>query len=67
MAEFYVEGLLQRLLGLKSAGSLDGLARCALQMYTFFIVPTVPMARYEGHLQTNACGTNIKIAKMGTF
>jgi murein tripeptide amidase MpaA len=60
MSEFYAEGLLQRLLGFESGGSVDGLARRALQMYTFYVVPNMcPDGSVRGHLRTNACGANL--------
>ena len=60
MAEFFAEGLLNRLLGLDSNGSIDGMAKKALDMYTFYIVPNMnPDGGYRGHLRTNACGANL--------
>ena len=41
MAEFFAEGLLTRLLGLDSNGSVDGLVSRLLDMYTFYIVPNM--------------------------
>lgn len=41
MAEFFAEGLLTRLLGLDSDGSVDGLVKKALELYTFHIVPNM--------------------------
>jgi len=62
MAEFYAEGLLDRLLGLSTAGSVDGLVRrvTAEDMYTFYIVPCMcPDGAVRGHLRTNAGGQNL--------
>jgi len=66
MAEFFAEGLLTRLLGLSyngdelNGGSVDGLTKKALEMYTFHIVPNMcPDGGVRGHLRTNACGANL--------
>ena len=60
MAEFFAEGLLNRLLGLETDGSIDGLAKQALDLYTFHIVPNMnPDGAFRGHLRTNACGANL--------
>uniref|UniRef100_A0A7S3VEH8 Peptidase M14 domain-containing protein n=1 Tax=Chaetoceros debilis TaxID=122233 RepID=A0A7S3VEH8_9STRA len=62
MAEFYAEGLLNRLLGLNSEASyaVDGKVREALSMYTFYIVPNMnPDGAFRGHLRTNAGGQNL--------
>jgi len=60
MAEFYAEGLLTRLLGLQSAGSVDGMVRRALDMYTFYIVSNMnPDGAQRGYLRTNAYGANL--------
>ena len=60
MAEFYAEGLLTRLLGLESGGSVDGLVSKARKMYKFYIVPSMnPDGAVRGHLRTNACGSNL--------
>ena len=60
MAEYYAEGLLTRLLGLDSAGSVDGMVARVLKMYTFHIVPSMnPDGAARGHLRTNACGANL--------
>jgi len=62
MAEFYAEGLLDRLLGLSTAGSIDGMAKklTAEDMYTFYIVPSMnPDGALRGHLRTNAGGQNL--------
>uniref|UniRef100_A0A7S2HI04 Peptidase M14 domain-containing protein n=1 Tax=Helicotheca tamesis TaxID=374047 RepID=A0A7S2HI04_9STRA len=61
MAEFYAEGLLTRLLGLDTNGSIDGLATQLLQeKYTFHIVPNMcPDGAFRGHLRTNAQGQNL--------
>lgn len=58
MAEFLVEGLLQRLLD-----PADALARSLLQRARFFIVPNMnPDGSARGHLRTNAAGTNLNRA-----
>jgi len=62
MAEFYAEGLLDRLLGLSTGGSVDGMVRrvTAEDMYTFYIVPCMcPDGAFRGHLRTNAKGQNL--------
>ena len=60
MAEFYAEGLLTRLLGLDSNGSLDGLVHTVLKQFTFYVVPNMcPDGSFRGHLRTNACGANM--------
>lgn len=60
MAEYYAEGLLTRLLGLDSRGSVDGMAARALTLYTFHIVPNMnPDGSVRGHLRTNAIGSNL--------
>ena len=61
MAEFYAEGLLERLLGLNhSASCIDGIAQKALQLFTFYIVPNMcPDGSVRGHLRTNAIGSNL--------
>lgn len=56
MAEYYAEGLLERLLGLGTNGSVDGTTCNVLEMYTFYIVPNMnPDGAVRGHLRTNAC------------
>lgn len=56
MAEFYAEGLLERLLG----DDVDGLTARALRLFTFHIVPNMcPDGALRGHLRTNAAGTNL--------
>jgi len=62
MAEFYAEGLLDRLLGLGPGHgyAIDGMTRDALKMYTFYIVPNMnPDGAMRGHLRTNAKGQNL--------
>jgi murein tripeptide amidase MpaA len=60
MAEFYAEGLLERLLGLNMDGSVDGLVKDILQKYTFYIVPNMcPDGGVRGHLRTNFIGSNL--------
>jgi len=58
MAEFYAEGLLNRLLGLD--GKWDKVAEKARELYTFNIVPNInPDGSTNGHLRTNAAGQNL--------
>lgn len=58
MAEFFAEGLLERLLGIN--GSVDGLAARVLQKYTFYIVPNMNLdGSVRGYLRTNAGGANL--------
>jgi murein tripeptide amidase MpaA len=60
MAEFYAEGLLERLLGLNTDGSVDGLVKDILKKYTFYIVPNMcPDGAVRGHLRTNYSGSNL--------
>lgn len=65
MASFYVEGLLNRLLGLddegKSSGPMkDEVVKRAIDMFTFHIVPNVnPDGSVAGYLRTNAAGSNL--------
>ena len=60
MAEFYAEGLLERLLGLETVGSVDGTTSRVLDMFTFYIVPNMcPDGAVRGHLRTNAIGSNL--------
>eukprot|EP00543_Licmophora_paradoxa_P009848 CAMPEP_0202463696 /NCGR_PEP_ID=MMETSP1360-20130828/59169_1 /ASSEMBLY_ACC=CAM_ASM_000848 /TAXON_ID=515479 /ORGANISM="Licmophora paradoxa, Strain CCMP2313" /LENGTH=419 /DNA_ID=CAMNT_0049086699 /DNA_START=94 /DNA_END=1353 /DNA_ORIENTATION=- len=60
MAEYYAEGVLTRLLGLETEGSIDGVARECLQKYTFYIVPNMCLdGSVMGHLRTNAAGANL--------
>lgn len=60
MAEYYAEGLLTRLLGLDSDGTVDGQVQKLTDMYTFYIVPLMcPDGAVRGHLRTNACGANL--------
>lgn len=55
MAEYWMEGLLGRLLD-----SDDSLARRLLSLFTFFIVPNMnPDGSIRGHLRTNASGANL--------
>ncbi|WJG07847.1 M14-type cytosolic carboxypeptidase [Aliiglaciecola sp. LCG003] len=55
MAEWLVEGLLQRLLD-----EDDGVARNLLDNAVFYIVPNMnPDGSVRGHLRTNAVGTNL--------
>jgi len=58
MAEFYAEGLLNRLLGLDD--KWDKVAEKAREMYTFNIVPNInPDGSTSGYLRTNAAGSNL--------
>jgi murein tripeptide amidase MpaA len=58
MAEYFAEGLLERLLGIN--GSVDGLVAQLLQKYTFYIVPNMcPDGSVHGYLRTNAGGHNL--------
>jgi len=58
MAEFYAEGLLNRLLGLD--GTWDAVAEKARELYTFRIVPNInPDGSSRGYLRTNAAGQNL--------
>ncbi len=55
MAEWFVEGLLDRLLD-----DEDGVARDLLQSNVFYIVPNMnPDGAARGHLRTNAVGINL--------
>jgi len=60
MAEFYAEGLLERLLGLNHDYAVDGRVKDLLKEYTFYIVPNMnPDGSVRGHLRTNAQGQNL--------
>jgi murein tripeptide amidase MpaA len=64
MASFYVEGLLNRLLGLdvegKSSEPMEEVVKRAIDMFTFHIVPNVnPDGSAAGYLRTNAAGSNL--------
>ncbi|CAI8160423.1 MAG: Uncharacterised protein [Pseudidiomarina mangrovi] len=55
MAEWFIEGLLSRLLD-----DEDGAARQLLQDHVFYIVPNMnPDGSVRGHLRTNAVGVNL--------
>src|SRR5690554_4210705 len=55
MAEWFVEGMLHRLLD-----SDDGVARLLLDKTVFYVVPNMnPDGSYRGHLRTNAAGVNL--------
>jgi murein tripeptide amidase MpaA len=55
MAEWFVEGMLDRLLD-----EDDGVARALLNKAVFYIVPNMnPDGSVRGHLRTNAIGTNL--------
>lgn len=55
MAEWFIEGLLGRLLD-----DEDGAARKLLQNNVFYVVPNMnPDGSVRGHLRTNAVGTNL--------
>ena len=60
MAEFYAEGLLERLLGYDAQGDTDGLVRQLLSKYTLYIVPSMnPDGAVAGNLRVNAAGANL--------
>lgn len=60
MAEYYAEGLLNRLLGFDCDGQVDGLVRRLLESCTFYIVPNMCSdGAVRGHLRTNAVGANL--------
>lgn len=60
MASYYAEGVLSRLFGLDTEGSIDGVARECLEKYTFYIVPNMCLdGSVMGHLRTNAAGSNL--------
>jgi murein tripeptide amidase MpaA len=55
MAEWMVEGLLERLLD-----ETDGVARALLEQAVFYVVPNMnPDGSVRGHLRTNAAGVNL--------
>lgn len=55
MAEWFMEGLLQRLLD-----ETDTVGRALLERAVFYIVPNMnPDGSIRGHLRTNAAGTNL--------
>ncbi len=55
MAEWFVEGFLQRLLDTNESLSIK-----ALEMATFYVVPNMnPDGSVRGHLRTNAAGVNL--------
>ena len=56
-----LQGLLERLLGLRTGGVVDGLTKRLLRTtYTFHIVPNMnPDGSIRGHLRTNTCGANL--------
>ncbi|KAL7524958.1 hypothetical protein ACHAXR_000794, partial [Thalassiosira sp. AJA248-18] len=58
MAEYYAEGLLNRLLGLDD--KWDKVAEKAREMYTFNIVPNMNLdGSMSGYLRVNAAGSNL--------
>lgn len=60
MSEWFAEGFLTRLLGLNTAGEVDGLTHQIRQLYTFYIVPCMcPDGVVHGHLRTNSVGANL--------
>lgn len=60
MAEYFAQGLLNRLLGLDCSGQVDGKVRQLLQDYTIYVVPNMcPDGAVQGHLRTNAAGANL--------
>jgi murein tripeptide amidase MpaA len=55
MAEWFVEGMLSRLLDEE-----DGCAKALLEKSVFYVVPNMnPDGSARGHLRTNACGANL--------
>ena len=59
-AEWFAEGLLERLCGLAGDGSVDGLTHKALSAFTFRIIPNVnPDGSAHGYLRCNAGGQNL--------
>ena len=59
-AEWFAEGLLERLCGLSDFGAVDGLAHKAREAFTFYIVPNMnPDGSHLGYLRTNAGGANL--------
>jgi murein tripeptide amidase MpaA len=55
MAEWFVEGMLSRLLDEE-----DGTAKALLDKTVFYVVPNMnPDGSARGHLRTNACGANL--------
>jgi len=59
-AEYFAEGLLNRLLGLETHGEVDGLVLEVLRKYRFYIVPCMcPDGAVRGHLRTNSVGANL--------
>ena len=60
-ASFFAEGLLERLLGLRTGRAVDGLTKQMLRTtYTFHVVPNMnPDGSVRGFLRTNACGANL--------
>lgn len=58
MAEYFIEGLLDRLLNRN-----DPVGRALLERFTFHVVPNMnPDGSRRGHLRTNAVGTNLNRA-----
>lgn len=58
MAEYFIEGMLERLLDRN-----DPVARALLDRLTFYVVPNMnPDGSRRGHLRTNAAGTNLNRA-----
>ena len=59
-AAFFAEGLLGRLLGLETGGSVDGLTQQLLRDFTWHVVPNMnPDGATRGYLRTNAGGANL--------
>lgn len=55
MAEWFMEGLIERLLNTE-----DAVVNKLLQKVVFYLVPNMnPDGSYRGHLRTNACGANL--------
>ena len=59
-AEWFAEGLLDRLCGLSDFGAVDGLVHKAREAFTFYIVPNMnPDGSNLGYLRCNAGGQNL--------
>ena len=62
MAEYYTEGLIDRLIGISTGYLVDGMIRKVTteDMYTFYIIPSMcPDGGFRGHLRTNSHGQNL--------
>jgi murein tripeptide amidase MpaA len=59
-AEWFAQGLLDRLCGLSDFGAVDGLAHKAREAFTFYIIPNMnPDGSAHGYLRCNAGGQNL--------